>query len=200
MTDHLDIPEFLRLNTPEKLAAWQKARDEWKPTPPAQLERKESEQETVERAVFQAEQDEQRRIKAHNRIAKLKDKQAQKDNVKRGYWDSGRNRWVSPEEDFARTAARMGLTVAERLANCRACAKLDPGKTDCIANHARNILAGLDLDKLAEIVAPHKRAPIGVPARRIVSSGRPQKTHQGRSKARRQRQQSAQITLPLSLD
>lgn len=149
MTD-LTIPEFLRLDTPEKIAAWRQGRENWKPAAAHVFVDRVNARDAETEAFYQAEA-ERKRLEEKNHFALLDaKKKAEREYDKGGRWDAGRNMWISAEQDFAEGAARIGMSVDELLEHTRACAALDPGKTDCIANQARKMLAALDRAKLVE--------------------------------------------------
>lgn len=165
--DDLSIPACLDLRNPEVASK----RELYRQTPVTAMPvisvdtRKRAVDEAT-RAFLEGEA-ERERIEKANSLGKLNDKKKTKtDVVLGGSFDSRTNRWITPEEDFARMAERVEMTPAELRAVFEDVAKLpdlplkqvhapggrtatvDPNK-DCCRAFARRILAAIDNGKLA---------------------------------------------------
>lgn len=198
MTDDLSIPPFLDLRNPDVAARREADRKQPLATPrQVVVEPKHSEPDVK---AFEEAEAERKRIETQHRIARMKQRKEVKSQITAGSrWDSLRNRFITPEEDFrqmakqARTWDGEPMTVEELRAAFEEVARLpdlplktikrpdgktttvDPNENTC-RTFARRILSHLpdnftkqDDDNTARTHHPHHSSEWHV-KRRIAES------------------------------
>ncbi len=108
------IPDFLRADTPEKVAARRQA---WLDTPPRAMPTfiDKPRTEDPEAAALRAELEAAAAVKTGNRIAKMKAKQETKKTDRTGQrWDARRNKWVPEGQPTSAAKARANQARMEK--------------------------------------------------------------------------------------
>lgn len=125
-TEITDLPAFLRLDTPERLTAWQAGRDAWAP-PPARPIAQSYLPRNVTPEALAILADREAKIVAHKKTKK-EGKARNGTWLPGSIWDLRRARWYHPQLEAEKKAKADAKVRAVRLATRRTKAKAKKAK------------------------------------------------------------------------